>query len=110
MSDSCDLIDCCLPGFSVHGTLWARILGGLLFLSPGDLSNPGIELASPALQAESLLIEPPGKPFYLHTIGQTSHVAKPKVKERRIHFSQDKSWQERRCREGGRLRSKHSNY
>ena len=38
---------------------------GLPFLSPGDLPNLGIELSSllsAALQAESLLSEPPGKP------------------------------------------------
>ena len=29
---------------------------GLLFPSPGDLPNPGIELAPPALQADSLLL------------------------------------------------------
>ena len=28
---------------------------------PGDLPNPGIKLRSPALQADSLLTEPPGK-------------------------------------------------
>ena len=36
---------------------------GLLFLSPGDLSTPGIEPRSPALQADSLQSEPPGKPW-----------------------------------------------
>ena len=30
--------------------------------SPGDLPNPGIELRYPALQVDSLLSEPPGKP------------------------------------------------
>ena len=30
---------------------------------PGDLSDPGIKPMSPALQADSLLSEPPGKPF-----------------------------------------------
>ena len=35
---------------------------GLPFPSPGDLPDPGIELGSPALQADSLLSEPPGKP------------------------------------------------
>ena len=30
--------------------------------SPGDLPDPGIELPSPALQADSLLYEQPGKP------------------------------------------------
>ena len=35
---------------------------GLPFLSPGDLPDPGIEPKSPALQADSLLSEPPRKP------------------------------------------------
>ena len=33
----------------------------LPFLSPGDLPNPGIKPASPAMQADSLLTEPAGK-------------------------------------------------
>ena len=33
---------------------------GLLFPSPGDLLNPGIEPTSPALQADSLPSGPPG--------------------------------------------------
>ena len=33
---------------------------GLPFPSPGDLSNPGIEPGSPALQADTLPSEPPG--------------------------------------------------
>ena len=36
---------------------------GLPFPSPGDLPNPGIELQSPTLQADSLPSEPPGKPL-----------------------------------------------
>ena len=35
---------------------------GLPFPSPGDLPDPGIESGSPALQADSLLSEPAGKP------------------------------------------------
>ena len=34
---------------------------GLPFSSPGDLPDPGIEPESPALQADALLSEPPGK-------------------------------------------------
>ena len=34
---------------------------GLPFLSPGDLPNPGIEPRPPALQADTLTSEPPGK-------------------------------------------------
>ena len=36
---------------------------GLPRCLPGDLPDPGIEPRSPALQADSLLSEPPGKPI-----------------------------------------------
>ena len=39
---------------------------GQLFHSPGDLPNPGIKLGSPALQVDSLSVEPPGKPNRLY--------------------------------------------
>ena len=35
---------------------------GLPFSSPGDLPNPGTEPGSPALEADALTSEPPGKP------------------------------------------------
>ena len=38
---------------------------GLPFPSPGDLPDRGIEPRSPALQAEALTSEPPGKPDFL---------------------------------------------
>ena len=38
---------------------------GLPFPSPEDLPNPGIEPRSPALQADTLPSEPPGKPNIL---------------------------------------------
>ena len=37
---------------------------GLPFPSPGDLPNPGIEPRSPALQADTLPSEPPGKTVF----------------------------------------------
>ena len=39
---------------------------GLLFTSPGDLPDSGIEPGSPALQEDSLLTEPPGTPKLLN--------------------------------------------
>ena len=36
---------------------------GLPFPSSGDLPDPGIEPRSPALQADALTSDPPGKPF-----------------------------------------------
>ena len=62
VSNSCDPMDCSLPGSSVHGILQARILE-LPFPSTGALPNLGIILRSPALQADSLLSEPPGNLF-----------------------------------------------
>ena len=51
----CDPMDCSLPGplsmgFSKQG-YWI----GLLFTSPGNLPNPGIESQSPTLQADSTI-------------------------------------------------------
>ena len=43
---------------------------GLPCPSPGDLLNPGIKPGSPALQADSLPSEPPGKPL-LSTVSRT---------------------------------------
>ena len=48
-------------GQSVHGILQARILEWVAISFPGDLPNPGIEPGSPALQADALPSEPPGK-------------------------------------------------
>ena len=47
---------------------------GLSVSSPGDLPNPGIEHRSPALQADSLPSESPGKPSYLLLCNQFSSV------------------------------------
>ena len=44
-------------GFSGQG-----YCSGLPFPSPGDFPDPGTKPGSPALQADSLLSEPPGKP------------------------------------------------
>ena len=54
-------IDCSPLGTSVHEMLQAKILEWVAFPAQGDLPNPGIELGSPALEADSLLSEPPGK-------------------------------------------------
>ena len=51
---------------------------GLPFPSPGDLPNPVVKPRSPALQADTLLSEPPGKP------GKTCiELAKHQIKDRR---------------------------
>ena len=75
-------------GFSRQG-YWS----GLPFPFPGDLPDPGIEPWSPALQADSLPPEPPGKPptpfssmpFYL-SVDSCNH-----------HHSQDSEQLHERC-------------
>ena len=65
---------------------------GLPFPSPGDLSDPGIEPRSPALQADALTSEPPGTRPYLTGASQlalTSLVAQtvkclPTMRETRV--------------------------
>ena len=39
---------------------------GVPFPSPGDLPDPGIEPGAPALQADALTSEPPGRPSNGH--------------------------------------------
>ena len=51
--------------------------GGLPFPSPGDLPNPGIEPGSPAVQADALPPEPPGK---THTILDCCSITVVKIK------------------------------
>ena len=60
---------------------------GLPFPSPGDPPYPGIKLGSPALQADSLLSEPPTRHEELRT--PAGHRASPSqdTKETPLHFS-----------------------
>ena len=58
----CDPMDYSPPGSSVHRFSRQEYWSGLPFPSPGDLPDPGIKPESPALQADSLPSEPPGKP------------------------------------------------
>ena len=58
----CHLMDCSLPGSSVHGIFQARILDWLPFPSPGDLPNSGVQSMSSALQGDSLLLSHQGSP------------------------------------------------
>ena len=57
VSNSCDPMDCSLPGSSVQGFSRQEYWSGLPFPSPGDLPHPGIKPGSPALQADALLTE-----------------------------------------------------
>ena len=62
MSDSLQTHVVSLSVSPVHGIARQEHWSRLPFPFPGDLSDSGIEPCSPALQAYSLLSEPPGKP------------------------------------------------
>ena len=55
-------MDCSPLGSPSMGFSRQEHWSGLPFPSPGDLPDPGIKPRSPALQADSLSSEPPGKP------------------------------------------------
>ena len=57
----CDPVDCNLQGSTVHGILQARVLEWVAIVFSRGLPNPGIEPGSPALEADALTSEPPGK-------------------------------------------------
>ena len=58
----CNLMDCSPPGSSVHGILQARILEWVAIPFSRGSSQPSDRTqVSPALQADSLPSEPPGK-------------------------------------------------
>ena len=57
----CDPVDPCQAPLSM-GFSRQEYWSGLPFPSPEDLPNPGIKPRSPALQADALSSEAPGKP------------------------------------------------
>ena len=63
---NCDPVDCNPPGPTVHGILQTRILEWVAIPITRGSSHPGIKPESPALKADSVLSEPPGKPVYVH--------------------------------------------
>ena len=56
----CKPMGCSSPGSSVHGIFQARILEWVVISFSRGSPDPGSEPRSPALQADSLLSEPPG--------------------------------------------------
>ena len=68
-------------GFSRQG-YWS----GLPFPSPGDLPDPGIEPGSPALQADALTSQPPGKPhMYKEPSKLNTQSSRKQAKEMKCH-------------------------
>ena len=77
-----DPMDCTPPGSSVHGILQARTLEWVAISSSRESSWPKDQTWVPALQADSLLSEPPGKPIHTHTHTHThTHILQLGVSE-----------------------------
>ena len=67
LSDSCDPMDCSLPGSSVHGVFQARILEWVVI----SFFDPRIKPMSPTLAGGFFTTELPGKPHVsLHTVNK----------------------------------------
>ena len=60
-------MDCSPPGSSVRVISQARILEWVAMPSPGDLAEPRIEPASPALQVDILPLSHQGSPDHVST-------------------------------------------
>ena len=58
----CNPMDCSPPGSSVHGILQAKIVEWVAMPSSRGTFQPKDQAQSTALQVDSLLSEPPGKP------------------------------------------------
>ena len=61
VTQPCRLMDCSLASPLSMEFSRQEYWRGLPFPSPGDLPDPGIKPGTPALQADTLPSEPPGK-------------------------------------------------
>ena len=92
----CGLMDCSLPGFSVHGILQARILEWVAIHSFRGSSDPGIEPRFSALKVDSFSLMSPGKPCICRVLGpyQISQI------NRVLGFLCDSAGKESTCKVG----------
>ena len=123
----CDSTDCSPLGSSVRGILQARILEGVAVSFPRGSSqlrsDPGIKPRSPALQADSLPTEPPGKaclwrstynpeagrgPPWIHSGGRTAKPDIPATKWVGFRGPRGKERLQLRCLGGPVLLQTHS--
>ena len=66
LSDSLRPPDCSPPDSSILGDSPGEKMSGLPFPPPGDLPDPRIKPASPALASVFFTPEPPREPFHAH--------------------------------------------
>ena len=100
-------MDCSWPGSSVHGILQARILEWVAIPSPRNLSDPGIEPRSPALQADSLTSEPPGKPRYIWIYLRKTRKQQQKLQDTEIKYLSAKKLRKTKSLRNRKIVKKH---
>ena len=76
----CYPMDCSSTGFSVHGSFQAAYWSGLPCAPPGDLPDSGTEhtsSVSPALQIDSLLLEPTDALRQYNVVSRMKQITSP---------------------------------
>ena len=71
----CDPVDCSPPGSFVHVISQSGNWTGFQFPSPGNLPDPRIKSAFPALAASFFTAVPPGKPLLMRWFGTKSKIS-----------------------------------
>ena len=85
-STLCDPVDCSPPGSSWQWDSPGKSTGvGCQFLLQGNLSDTGIKPRSPALQADALTSEPPGKQYIMRNAGLEEAQAGIKIARRNLN-------------------------
>ena len=95
--DVSNLGDCAFQrsfGNASNNTFFSLYWSGLPFPSPGDLPNPGIKPGSPALEADTLTSEPPGKEIESKYL--TMHQTASNTELYDMKFSSYWSWKKQR--------------
>ena len=96
---SCICVLICFSPVWLFATLWSvahqaplsmrfsrqEYWSGLPFLSSGDLPDPGIKPRSPALWADSLPPEPPGKPYVYNIVSVSAIKQSEAVRHTHTH-------------------------
>ena len=92
-------VDSLKPGSSIHEIFQARVLEWVAISFSRGSSRPGIEPSSPALQADALPSEPPGKPREAKGKGENERYTHLNAEFQRIARRDKKAFLSDQCKE-----------
>ena len=92
-------MDSLKPGSSIHEIFQARVLEWVAISFSRGSSRPGIEPSSPALQADALPSEPPGKPREAKGKGENERYTHLNAEFQRIARRDKKAFLSDQCKE-----------